>query len=336
MPISDLPTELLQIILRDAAREAKHIRDRGNLPLLRVCKRWHTVGRTVLFDHLQFNAASLRWVNRRLLLAPQRQALGEVKHLVVDVASYEDMYMTDEVNEEGEEDAGDQEEGREGDEDHDESESYDTLQREIQWIADLFLDVNFCDHVLRNCARLKVFYFRCFATPPPIRVVLQLATLSVQHHLTTLVLDTGKEFFELKGQQPHHICPHLACCLHSLRHVRIRMRNICPAVLALAGEGPPTLETVIINLSLHQAGPAELMMQATDCADASETSFVQLRDQMIGAARAATALMPRLRAMMIFYRSLPSWQLFSFDCVTGTRLSVSAEADWEDDGWVQL
>ena len=124
-----------------------------------------------------------------------------------------------------------------------------------------------------------------------------------------------------------HICPLIANRLHDLRHVRLRMRCICPQVLETSSYKPDvesSLKTLVIKLSLprfpeavNEVHDGHTEFDAKSCV----VTAIPLHKRMIAAGAAFTKSVPGLSMMRILYRSQSdtdvssSYNLAVADCV---------------------
>lgn len=116
--------------------------------------------------------------------------------------------------------------------------------------------------------------------------------------------------------QGHLIC-HLLCArnfLPSLRHLRLRMRIICPQVLKMNSSNEhPLLETMVLNLSLHVEG-VNVTDQAQYCAGYGSRKAGLYLDMLVMAEDAVLEF-PALRTLRILHPKLPSFKIGSDDAV---------------------
>ncbi len=128
---------------------------------------------------------------------------------------------------------------------------------------------------------------------------------------------------------------HLLCAkdfLPSLRHLRLRARVICPKVLEMNSSGQhPLLETVVLNLSLHEQG-MNVTHQARFC-PGYKARKKGLHLHMMDAAEENAVQFPALRTLRILYPKLPTLQVASHDVVSNRNVVLPEHVHWEDVDW---
>ncbi|KAF2183367.1 hypothetical protein K469DRAFT_690114 [Zopfia rhizophila CBS 207.26] len=158
--------------------------------------------------------------------------------------------------------------------------------------------------------------------------VLKLITLD---NLTTLTLDTCGTM--LPGIGPHHegkhLCASISSLLTTLRHLRLRMRSICPVAFRLPkGDTPLPLMEVVVNISIYGDSPKDhptLYSRKCGFNLRRRHPLKEMQDR----AKLLVARMSLLRRVRIL--SGPAGHLKSWDALTGKRRTLADGAEWDDE-----
>ena len=164
------------------------------------------------------------------------------------------------------------------------------------------------------------------------------ALLSVEN-LSVLELDLFSGFFE-RGQS-HHICPAIGALLCTLQTLHLRLRTICPDALKPRDPGNKLrLNVVAVNLELKATQPPMGVSVAPSqrCGSAAGGQ-PPLRAAMQKQAEALATRMASPKAVRILEylrRYEPpkplSYELRSFDVLTGKTMVLDDDMAWDDDG----
>lgn len=158
-----------------------------------------------------------------------------------------------------------------------------------------------------------------------------IAALFSPPHLTSLDLDTAGCRLKPSQNGNIHLCRSINSLLPSLRRLRCRMEDICERLL----EHPPgdmVLEEVIINLSISQLCVTITSYRYPNCCQTGVKSFPQLKLALeTQAAKLATKLR-NPRTVRIISHDLPSLDVLAFDAITGKRVRLENNAEWDADG----
>ena len=167
---------------------------------------------------------------------------------------------------------------------------------------------------------------------------------SIPNSVQFLTLDTaGSTIVTSKEcRKPMHMCLLIAKHLHQLQHVRLRMRHICPEILAT---GPDIgtvsqLESLVVRLSLPYYPPAtyeshdgKSSFDSLRCSDSDSSSI--LYESMSKAGIAFAKMNPGMKNLKISYRPLTGSgiSLALAECVRRVYMYVGAEVFcYEDEG----
>ena len=136
------------------------------------------------------------------------------------------------------------------------------------------------------------------------------------------------------ADQDHLIC-HLFCArnfLPSLRHLRLCMRIICPQVLKMKSSNEhPLLETMVLNLSLHEEG-VNVTDLAQYCAGYRSRMAGLYLDMLVMAEDVALEF-PALRTLRILHPKFLSLTIGSDDAVLKRRVVLPENVPWDDVDW---
>jgi hypothetical protein len=216
------------------------------------------------------------------------------------------------------------------------------------WTAELDSDLVYLTNILKQAPKLRkiVIVATCeFCLSSPFldrRDYLGLSTvrslLSSASNLTSLELDlcgtrlTSPPLSQKHDEASFHICTSIAALLTQLRSLRLRMRTICPSVLKPRNKGVEIrLNKALVNLSLlEDFTPAT---HATRCG-ASPSSFLQLIADMEEQAQELVEQMKAREMIRILTHTLPTLQRQAFDALSGQRLNLGEDANWDDEGTI--
>ncbi|KAI1293244.1 hypothetical protein F5Y03DRAFT_332231 [Xylaria venustula] len=153
-------------------------------------------------------------------------------------------------------------------------------------------------------------------------------------NLSNLVLDLNTNFLDSRVDQRNglHICPAIGALLGTLRTLHLRMRSICPDVLTARDSNDNlNLRVVVINLSLITNQPGiTAAVHSERCG--SGVGQLQLRADIKEQAEALVTRMASPKTIRILTHSLPSFQIRSFDILTGNTMTLNDGAAWDEDG----
>jgi hypothetical protein len=120
--------------------------------------------------------------------------------------------------------------------------------------------------------------------------------------------------------------------LPSLRHLRLRMRIICPQVLKMNSSNEhPLLETMVLNLSLHVEG-VNVTDQAQYCAGYGSRKAGLYLDMLVMAEHAVLEFQA-LKTLRILHPRFPSLKIGSDDAVLKRRAVLPENVPWNDVDW---
>ncbi len=158
--------------------------------------------------------------------------------------------------------------------------------------------------------------------------------------LTNLTLDLCR--FGLPFRESKHICPALAARLHRLRHVRLRLRVICPELLRIQTDSADfQLQSLIINTSLYDGSikPINKMptrahccywnLNGENCESPVGERLTKLIHNAIDFAEAAPR--PWLSVVRILYHQDSPSQSVAVDCLTRKKIPLLTSDVWGDD-----
>ena len=112
------------------------------------------------------------------------------------------------------------------------------------------------------------------------------------------------------------------------------MRRICPRIFDIpcAEANFPndcaksSLESLIINLSLKENGRLSTSY-SRHCAQ--QTYAWPLHDEMIRTSENIVRRSPNLKTLRILYHKQPSLEIVARDCITGTKVILADDGDWD-------
>lgn len=170
----------------------------------------------------------------------------------------------------------------------------------------------------------------------------------VPKSLTSLTIDNPgyPEESNIAFYTRGHLCPVLLDpeVLPSLRHLRIRLCNICSKMFGFAKSVRHTrLQTLIINLSLYE-DEVRCLQNSTPCllsltaasddgtlyVESEELAKAALVYKMREAAEVALAYLPSLTVLRLLYHQLPDPRLISYDIISEKKVIFPKDASWTD------
>ncbi|RDL39361.1 uncharacterized protein BP5553_03701 [Venustampulla echinocandica] len=216
----------------------------------------------------------------------------------------------------------------------------------------VFLDLQTCGSLvslagyLRHMAELKAFRLKVSMKSPLNEWVDKLLTPaivsvinSLPRSITSLTIDNP---WEQSGFRHGPDDYHQICCLvlspdflPSLRHLRLRLRSICPRIFEMNDSAKhPYLETFIINLSRKEPALHQAEGQQSECClefgTIKRTPFPELLD----AAEATMVRLPAIRTFRILRCIFPMLQVAAHDILTNRQALLPENARWNDLDWI--
>ncbi|KAK4150087.1 hypothetical protein C8A00DRAFT_46440 [Chaetomidium leptoderma] len=158
-----------------------------------------------------------------------------------------------------------------------------------------------------------------------------LAGLLSLPHLTSLELDTAGCHLKSPPNSNVHLCRSINSLLPSLRRLRCRMEELCESLL----ERPPSdtaLEEVIINLSISQLSDTITSYRYPNRCQTVSQDFSQLKLALETRAATLAAWLRNPRTLRIISHELPSLDVYAFDAITGRRIRLENNVEWDADG----
>ncbi|KAK3293769.1 uncharacterized protein B0H64DRAFT_364618 [Chaetomium fimeti] len=150
-------------------------------------------------------------------------------------------------------------------------------------------------------------------------------------HLTSLELDTAGCHLGSPPNSNVHLCRSINSLLPSLRRLRCRMEEICETLL----ERPPSntaLEEVIVNLSISQISDTITSYRCPKRCKTVARDFSQLKLAMETKAATLATLLRNPRTLRVISHELPSLNVYAFDAITGKRMLLANNVEWDADG----
>ena len=155
--------------------------------------------------------------------------------------------------------------------------------------------------------------------------------------LSSLTIDNGgRPSSPTPGRQVerNHFCSLLLnkSFMPSLRHLRIRARNICPEIFQpICSDHHSQLESLIINLSLvREDSQFSKIFYAHYCL-AFQSDGKDLYSRIVEAAKTCIPRLSRLTMLRIMCHKFPSGDLASFDVLSDQHFIHPSNLDWSVD-----
>ena len=161
---------------------------------------------------------------------------------------------------------------------------------------------------------------------------------AVPQNLSVFVLDLFFGFFSSREEgQSHHICPAIGALLCTLETLHLRLRTICPNDLKPRDPGNKLrLNVVAVHLDLvANQGVAMTMANSTRCGSAAGGQPPLRADMQEQAEALATRMASPKTVRILEYSELYeplSYELRSFDVLTGKTMVLDDDMAWDDDG----
>lgn len=211
-----------------------------------------------------------------------------------------------------------------------------------------FLDLQTCGSLvcfagyLRHMVELETFRLKISMKSPVNEWVDKLrapAIVSVINALprtiTSLTIDNPWErsSFRRGPDDYHQICRQVLSSefLPSLRHLCLRLRNICPRIFEMNNDAKhPYLETLIINLSLKELALHESEAQQSECCLEFGTMERTLFPGLLDAAKDATVRLPAIKTFRILRCIFPTFRVASYDILTNRQALLPENARWDN------
>ncbi|WEW60422.1 hypothetical protein PRK78_005908 [Emydomyces testavorans] len=317
MGLIQLPSELLLLILSFLGTAFF----RQDPRRLSICKRWYILARNVFLAEIELSRNGLD----RLLHFPDRHnrlasITSRVRKVSLQLNGFE----------------------RWGPADSDPNGQVVMQVALHHWTVELNEDLDALSEILRECTRLQEIIFIAYSVRHPFQPFLPrreylnssvLSALLTARQLTVLHLDTCGSHLLQGAQEETHICSIIGSLLSTLKRLRLRMRCICPVALRPPFDNATVpLKSLIVNLSLSKESPSVASATHSRRCGMQDESLLKLRADIEKQAATLTTLMSSPVRVRVLYHNVPSIEMRSFDVLTGKRMALTDDADWEDDG----
>ncbi len=291
-----------------------------------VCKQWSKFAHTACFQQLYINQIILP----RLQSPQHREAnMSLIKHnsesLELNLRGFD----------------GNVDPSMFSSSDHDQVESPVGV-----WTKMLDSDLSILASTIKEARKLKTLKMKATCeldllhSQPNSRDYLHFSTIRAlldAEHLTRLDLDLGgTDLLKHQHQEQEkglHLCTTIAALLKRLRHVRLRLCEICPRILRPPPDSTDLpLESVIMNFSLTNPWPLMTYIRYARHCKASQGVFDWLRPEFINEAKTLVTQMSAPKMVRILVDDYPNSTLQIYDFLNDIKMLLDQGADWEDEG----
>lgn len=178
---------------------------------------------------------------------------------------------------------------------------------------------------------LRISMGQGYLMPKPVDDFLSL------RHLTSLEFDIAGSFPQGPTDNGSvHFCASINLLLPSLRRLHCRMNAVCETLLERPkNDSPLQLEEIIVNLSLSELSSTSTSCRFPKrCQPVPGESFTQLRQSIERQASTLALGLDSPRIVRVITHRIPSLSIEAFDAITGQRLGLENNMQWDADGEV--